>query len=168
MDPDIKLHLNGTVTTNEDTADNGGINLAYRSYTEWLKSNPTQSRLIALEFTPKQLFWISYAQFYCTVQREESKRRLLKTYEVHSFDRYRVLGPLMNSQEFAQDFNCPLRSSMNPYRERCAIWWEILIYLTYVQEPFIIISDGKERLAINVTRWFSWNFPLPQLGCFVS
>lgn len=123
IDPDLKEHLNGTVTITEDTADNGSIKLAYRAYEEWLRSTqPNESRLIALDFTPKQLFWISYAQFYCTVQREKLKKRLLDTFEVHTIDRFRVMGPLMNAQAFARDFNCPIKSRMNPDRERCAIW----------------------------------------------
>lgn len=123
IDSDLNLHLNGTVTIREDTADNGGVKLAYRAYEKWLKStSSSQSRLIALNFTPRQLFWISYSQFYCSVQRKELKKKNFDNFEVHSFDRFRVMGPLMNSPEFARDFNCPITSQMNPDRERCAIW----------------------------------------------
>lgn len=60
IEPEIGMHLNGTVTRTEDTADNGGIKLAYRAYEKSLSLNQQpQARLIALDFTPKQLFWIS-------------------------------------------------------------------------------------------------------------
>jgi hypothetical protein len=60
-----------------------------------------QSQLIALKHTPQQLFWISYDQFYCSVQRDEVKR--LESHEVHSFDRFRVLGMLVNAFEFSKN-----------------------------------------------------------------
>jgi neprilysin len=111
------------VTNNEDTADNGGIKLAYRAYEKWQQTTQSpQKRLIALDFTPKQLFWISYAQFYCSVIREKQKRIQLQNFEVHSFDRFRVKGPLLNSEEYAEDFKCPIKSEMNPGTKRCAIW----------------------------------------------
>ena len=34
---------------------------------------------------------------------------------------FRVLGPMSNSKYFADAFNCPVGSPMNP-SEKCAIW----------------------------------------------
>lgn len=117
------VKLKGDVTITEDTADNGGMKLAYRAYEDWLKtSQSSQSTLIALKFTPHQLFWISYAQFYCSVQRKKLKESLYEEGEVHSFDRFRVIGPLMNSPEFTRDFNCSILSYMNQDRQRCSVW----------------------------------------------
>lgn len=122
-DPDIKVLLNGTVTAREDVADNGGLKLAYRAYQKWKKTkDKTEQNLIAISFKPKQLFWISYAQFYCTVARKEQKIALLESKDEHSFDRFRVIGPLTNSIEFATDFECSTKSQMNLPRERCSIW----------------------------------------------
>jgi len=120
-DPDINENLNGTVTITEDTADNAGIKLAYRAYEKWTLKRP-QSQLIALKYTPQQLFWISYAQFFCSVQRDEVKKSRLESHEVHSFDRFRVIGPLINAFEFSRDFNCSIKSRMNGGSERCTIW----------------------------------------------
>jgi neprilysin len=115
--------MNGEVTKTEDTADNGGVNLAYRAYKNFIaKSQEKQQNLIALEYSPEKLFWISYAQFYCSVQRFELKKSLFEDKEVHSFDRFRVLGPLQNSRDFAHDFQCGSLSKMNPDRNRCKVW----------------------------------------------
>ena len=122
-EPEIKVKLNGAVTSKEDIADNGGLKLAYRAYQKWKKtSEEIEPKLIALSYNPKQLFWISYAQFYCTVQREKIKIAKIETNEVHSFDRFRVIGPLMNSLEFANDFGCSDENKMSLPRERCSIW----------------------------------------------
>lgn len=123
IDPDINENLNGTVTITEDAADNGGIKLAYRAYEKWIKTlKHPQSQLIALQYTPQQLFWISYAQFYCSVQRDQIKISQLESHEVHSFDRFRVIGPLINAFEFSRDFNCSIKSRMNGDGKRCTIW----------------------------------------------
>jgi predicted metalloendopeptidase len=39
----------------------------------------------------------------------------------HSLDRYRVNAPLMNMAEFAEAWECPLGSKMNPER-KCTVW----------------------------------------------
>lgn len=122
-EPDIKVLLNGNVTYREDVADNGGLKLAYRAYQKWKKtSNETESKLIALSYDPKQLFWISYAQFYCTVARNKQKLAIFESKDEHSFDRFRVIGPLSNSLEFATDFECSAENKMNLPREKCNIW----------------------------------------------
>lgn len=40
----------------------------------------------------------------------------------HSPHMFRVFGSLTNSKEFAQVFNCPLNSPMNP-KSKCTFWW---------------------------------------------
>ncbi|CAO1438417.1 unnamed protein product [Diamesa serratosioi] len=122
-DPDIKKKFDGSVTSREDIADNGGLKLAYRAYQKWKKNlEQTESQLIALKYNPKQLFWISYAQFYCTIVRDEYKNATLDNNEVHSLPRFRVIGPLTNSLDFAKDFNCSAESYMNSKIDRCGIW----------------------------------------------
>lgn len=173
VDPDLAMNLNGTVTIVEDTADNGGIKLAYRAYAKWLSDvKPVQSRLIALDFTPEQLFWISYAQFYCTVQRKEHKHQQLITHDPHSFDRFRVLGPLMNSPDFARAFNCPISSAMNPNRERCAIWWtnssECMFCVAYCQHESLLLSFEQINCDIVARKSRIWNANQLRLTTFPS
>jgi neprilysin len=40
---------------------------------------------------------------------------------VHSLPQFRINGPLQNMREFAEDFNCPRGSPMNP-KSKCEIW----------------------------------------------
>ncbi len=40
----------------------------------------------------------------------------------HSPGMARVKGPLQNSEEFANTFNCPVGSEMNPDRPKCDLW----------------------------------------------
>ena len=39
----------------------------------------------------------------------------------HSPPNFRVIGSLSNLPEFAEEFNCPLGSKMNP-KEKCEVW----------------------------------------------
>jgi neprilysin len=119
-EPTTKLSLNGFNTQGENIADNGGILVAYRAYQKWIEKNGVEEPLSQLNFTSNQLFWISMAQSWCSAFRiEELKHRI--TTGVHSIARFRVIGPLSNTKEFADDFNCPIGSSMNP-EKKCKVW----------------------------------------------
>ena len=41
--------------------------------------------------------------------------------DVHSPAKFRAIGPVMNRPEFAQMFNCPVGSVMNPSTQ-CEVW----------------------------------------------
>lgn len=58
----------------------------------------------------------------------------------------RVLGPLSNSYDFSEAYQCPLGSPMNP-EKKCHIWWPKLYSL-----PFSI--QGSSSFMPD-TRWFS-------------
>jgi membrane metallo-endopeptidase-like protein 1 len=85
-----------------------------------LTDNEDEKILAGLPYSPKQLFWISFGQVWCTKYRDEAlKSQILTAY--HSPGEFRVIGPLSNNQDFANDFNCPLGSKMNP-EQKCAVW----------------------------------------------
>lgn len=114
------MQLNGINTQGENIADNGGVKGAYLAYLDWVQRNHPEPQLPGLNFNPLQMFWISFANTWCTKHRPEMLRIDITT-EVHSPGQFRVLGSLSNMPEFARDFNCPLGSKMNPV-EKCSVW----------------------------------------------
>ncbi|XP_022190551.2 neprilysin-2 [Nilaparvata lugens] len=117
----VNMKLNGINTQGENIADNGGIKLSYYAYREWVRQNGPEPRLPGLQmFSPQQMFWISAAKSWCLkIKDEELKMRI--TTGVHSPGEFRVIGPLSNLKEFAQDFGCPTGSKMNP-QHKCTVW----------------------------------------------
>ena len=71
------------------------------------------------EYTSDQMFFIQYAQIWCEVHNKEGFKKSLN--DNHSPGRFRANGVLVNTIQFAQTFNCPLNSTMNPI-EKCVIW----------------------------------------------
>jgi len=71
QEPLTSEFLDGERTVIENIADNTGIKLAYRAYTELHeKFNTKRQRLIGLDYTWDQLFWLSAAQTWCGVYRK--------------------------------------------------------------------------------------------------
>lgn len=119
--PENGLRINGLNTQGENIADNGGIKEAYRAYRRWTKDHGREARLPGLaEFSADQLFWISAANIWCGKFRPEVLKLRVNS-GVHSPAKFRVIGPMSNSPEFAQSFDCPAGSPMNP-RKKCAVW----------------------------------------------
>ncbi|XP_049547801.1 neprilysin-4-like [Anopheles darlingi] len=122
---EIGVQLDGENTQGENIADNGGIKQAFLAYTRWLEAQTDprvleQETLPGLNVTNRQLFFLNFAQIWCGAMRPEATRSKLKT-AVHSPGRFRVIGTLSNSEDFAREFNCPIGSIMNPV-EKCSVW----------------------------------------------
>lgn len=66
------------------------------------------------------MFWISAANLWCSKYRPEVLRNKI-ILDIHSPDRFRVIGPFSNRKEFARDFGCALGSKMNPLT-KCEVW----------------------------------------------
>lgn len=107
-------------TQGENIADNGGVKQAYYAYKRWATRNENEGTLPGLNYSIAQLFWISNAQMWCSVSRDEY-RKLEITTDEHPPKRFRVNGPLSNLGAFANDFNCPKGSPMNP-EWKCEVW----------------------------------------------
>lgn len=118
--PEVNLKLNGFNTLAENIADNGGIKVAYQAYNAWTKEFGEEKKLPSLPYTPKQLFWLSAANTWCSKYRPETLQYIVLT-SPHSPPRFRVNGPFSNRPEFAEDWKCPAGSKLNPVK-KCSIW----------------------------------------------
>jgi len=112
---DIKI--NGKLTLGEDTADLGGLILAYMAWQADTKGE-TLSPLDGL--TPEQRFFVGYGQSWCGETRDETKR-LRATVDPHSPEKYRTNGVVSNMPEFQEAFHCKAGSPM-VNQNRCRVW----------------------------------------------
>ncbi|KAF5294753.1 hypothetical protein FQA39_LY00237 [Lamprigera yunnana] len=121
IEPKINMQIDGFNTRGENIADNGGVKQAFKAYTKWLKSNPDADETLPnLNMTNKQLFFLNFAQVWCGSTRPSVIRNRILT-DIHAPARFRVIGALSNCPEFADAYNCPVDSPMNP-NEKCTIW----------------------------------------------
>jgi putative endopeptidase len=95
------LHINGALTTGENMADIGGINIAYEAF-KMTKQGQDSVKIDGL--TPDQRFFIAFAQGWRDKAKDELVRQGINT-DPHSPSMYRVIGPLMNCPPFYAAFN---------------------------------------------------------------
>ncbi|MFI5360723.1 MAG: M13 family metallopeptidase [Elusimicrobiota bacterium] len=115
-DPKKDVHVNGALTLGENTADNGGVRLAYAAYQKSREGKP--SRVID-GFTPQQRFFLGFGQIWCENQTEQSAR--LQAFDPHPPSKFRVDASLSNMAEFKQAFSCsPGDAMVNPAPAR--VW----------------------------------------------
>src|SRR5437867_4257210 len=113
------VHLNGKLTLGENTADNGGVRIAYMALMQTLADAARKPALID-GFTPEQRFFLGFGQVWCQNETEESAR-LRANVDPHSPGRYRVNGVVSNMPEFQQAFGCKAGDAM--VRENaCRVW----------------------------------------------
>jgi putative endopeptidase len=115
---DVKV--NGKLTLGENTADNGGLLLAYMAYMDRAKKEGVDLAAKKDGFTPLQHFYIGYAQNYCENSRPELIRTQVLT-DPHSPDHFRVTGAIVNQPGFAAAFGCKKGSPMVPVNS-CRVW----------------------------------------------
>ncbi len=114
------LHVNGKLTLGENTADNGGIRLAYMAMEAYASQHHIDLTKKMGGFTPEQQFFIGYAQNWCTNERPAFVRLLVQSDE-HSPNRLRANGVVRNMPEFAHAFSCKQGQPMAPV-DRCRVW----------------------------------------------
>ena len=115
---DVKV--NGRLTLGENTADNGGLLLAYMAYLERAKKEGVDLAAKKDGFTSPQRFYIAFAQNWCENSRPESVRARVLT-DPHSPDHFRANGAIVNQPGFAAAFGCKKGSAMVPVNS-CRVW----------------------------------------------
>ena len=114
------LHVNGKLTLGENTADNGGLVLAYNAYLEREKQKGVDINQKIDGYTGPQRFYIAFAQNWCTNERPESLRTGIAT-NPHSPGQFRSNGPIVNQPGFGPAFSCKASAPMVPVRS-CRVW----------------------------------------------
>jgi putative endopeptidase len=113
--------LNGKLTLGENTADNGGMRLAYMAYLfRAAEDHVDLTKQSADGYTPVQQVFIGFAQDWCSEWRPELER-LIATTDPHSPDRFRANGVLVNTPEFGKAFGCKIGQPMAPAKV-CRVW----------------------------------------------
>lgn len=116
-----KICVDGNETLNENIADNGGLKISFNAYKSWVQENGEEARLPGLDqFTPRQLFFISFAQVWCGKYTPIGLYNQIK-FDEHSPGMYRIMGSLSNSEDFADAFQCKQSSNLNPLL-KCSFW----------------------------------------------
>jgi len=115
---------NGRLTLGENTADNGGIRIAFQALQEVLaKQGVTDldgQKDVISGYTPAQRFFISFGQVWCENRTEESARVSAKT-DPHSAGKWRTDGTVQNFDEFGKAFGCKVGQPMMPEKS-CRVW----------------------------------------------
>jgi putative endopeptidase len=118
-------NLNGHLTLGENTADNGGIRIAFQALQEVLAQGGATAEPGYVNgekdgYTPAQRFFITFGQVWCQNQTEQSARVLAKT-DPHSTGEWRTKGTVQNFDEFGKAFGCKVGQPMMPANS-CRVW----------------------------------------------
>jgi putative endopeptidase len=111
--------LNGKLTLGENTADNGGVRIAYLALMNTLKADPSAAKEMD-GYTPAQQFFISYGQIWCQNQTEAISRMRARV-DPHSPGEFRVNGVVQNFDSFGKAFGCKPGQPMMPLKS-CRVW----------------------------------------------
>jgi putative endopeptidase len=115
------MHVNGRLTLGENTADIGGLAIAYAALQKELATKKAPVGKID-GFTPEQRFFLAYARIWRRIDRDEALRQQVLT-NPHSPAHWRVNGPLSNLEEFAKAFGCKDGDAMvREVTKRARIW----------------------------------------------
>jgi endothelin-converting enzyme/putative endopeptidase len=113
---DVKL--NGGLTLGENTADLGGLKLAFMALQAYVQAHPGQ--VAPARYTLEQQFFLGYGQAWCGKARAQEARRRAQV-DPHSSPEWRVNGPLSNLVSFQKAFGCKDGQPM-VRSPRCEVW----------------------------------------------
>jgi len=112
------VHMNGKLTLGENTADNGGIRLAWIALMNGLAGR-TLPKLGG--FDESQQFFLGWGQIWCENETPEVERLQAQT-NPHAIDRFRVNGTVSNMPEFQKAFGCNEGLPMVRGGNACRTW----------------------------------------------
>ena len=112
--------LNGKLTLGENTADNGGLRIAYQALLDTLAAEGKTLDEKIDGYTEAQRYFLGFAQVWCQNQTEQSARQSALV-DPHSPGRWRVNGTVQNFDEFGKAFACKKGQPMYP-EHSCRVW----------------------------------------------
>jgi endothelin-converting enzyme/putative endopeptidase len=115
---DVKL--NGKLELGENTADNGGLRLAYLAFLADAKRKNIDLNAKQGGYTPQQQFFLAFGQNWCGSRRPEMVRLLVQT-DGHAPEQFRANGVVQNLPAFGEAFGCKVGQPMMP-ANACHIW----------------------------------------------
>jgi endothelin-converting enzyme/putative endopeptidase len=111
------LKLNGKLTLGENTADNGGMRIAYMALLNtFAGKEPAPIDGLSAE----QRFFLGWANVWCE-SRTDAISRMLVTLDPHSPSKYRVNGTVSNMPEFREAYHCAATAPM-VNQNACRVW----------------------------------------------
>jgi predicted metalloendopeptidase len=113
------VHVRGKLTLGENTADNGGLRIAYMALMKSLADAGKPAEKID-GFTPEQRIFIGWGQIWCQNQTDQMARLLALNNE-HSPGQYRANGVVENMPEFQKAWGCKAGQPM-VRANACRVW----------------------------------------------
>ena len=120
FEPVPGVHLNGKLTMGENTADNGGIRIAWQALLSTLAQQGKSIDDKIDGYTEAQRYFIAFAQVWCENRTEQVSRVAAKT-DPHSPGMFRANGTVRNFEEFGKAFGCHQGQPMMP-EDACRVW----------------------------------------------
>ena len=112
--------LNGKLTLGENTADNGGLRIAYMALLDTLAAEGKSIDDKIDGYTEAQRYFLGFAQVWCQNQTDQSARQSALT-DPHSPGQWRANGSVQNFEEFGKAFGCKKGQPMYP-EHSCRVW----------------------------------------------
>ena len=113
-------YLNGHLTLGENTADNGGLRIAYMALADTLAAEGKSMDEKIDGYTEAQRYFISFAQVWCQNETDAASRQGALV-DPHSPGRWRVNGTVQNFDAFGKAFGCKKGQPMYPVNS-CRVW----------------------------------------------
>lgn len=113
------VHVRGKLTLGENTADNGGLRIAYMALMKSIADSGKKPGEID-GYTPEQRFFIGWGQIWCQNQTDQMARLLALNNE-HAPGNFRVNGVVQNMPEFQKAWGCKVGQPMVS-QNACHVW----------------------------------------------
>jgi putative endopeptidase len=113
--------LNGKLTLGENTADNGGLHIAFQALQSVLTKEGPEAETKKIDgYTPDQRFFIAFAQVWCENRSDQYSAMAIKV-DPHSPGQFRTNGTVQNFDQFGKAFGCHVGQTMMP-ADACRVW----------------------------------------------